>query len=414
LSLNFIPKTPVGRALAEAVASHREAACAFDLRGSQLLAWNVPAARLWGIDAGQREPLPVDRAMPAFNAMRVLETASPGQSAGRRLTFWTPKGKLDEPCSSHPFENHASLIVVTWHGTEVGEAPVASDTKPAITRSRPMAVAAADEATLQEIARRIRQRGATGNGEAESPPLAAKVTLDQAPAPPAALAQLVHELRTPLAAIIALAETMTGEHFGPLPNERYRGYVRDMRESARHALTLVEGLAGSEQADGDKLDLIFAEVDLNGLALACVSAMQPLADKEGLKLTAELEEHLPRVIADGRSIRQILLNLLSNCCKHTGSGTAIVVRTGYEIAGPVWFEVADNGPGIPPGIAARIMEGPTGSASVAERSRSGLGLGLPLSRRLAEANGGQLEIGNESPRGARVRVLFAKGRVVPI
>jgi signal transduction histidine kinase len=221
------------------------------------------------------------------------------------------------------------------------------------------------------------------------------------------LAQLAHELRTPLAAIVALAETMTDGHLGPLPNERYRGYVRDIRESARHAIALIAGMAERNSQDEADLDLVFAEVDLNETAASCVSAMQPLADKAGLQLITTLAERLPRLVADGRCLKQILLNLLSNCSKHATRGTKVEVRTGYDIAGPLWLEVADDGPGIPDDVIARTLR-----ASEATPAHSGLG--LALSRRLAEANGGRMEIGMRDGGGARVRICFNKDRAVPV
>jgi signal transduction histidine kinase len=225
------------------------------------------------------------------------------------------------------------------------------------------------------------------------------------------VANLAHELRTPLAAVIALAEIMTEEHLGPLPNERYRGYMRDIRDSARHGLALVDGLCVREGTSSE-IELVHSEVDLNETVRFCIATMQPLAGKAGIALGTALAAELPRVVADVRCVRQILLNLLSNSVKYAGPGAEVTVRTGHELAKQVWIEVADNGPGIAPEIAASALEQVARPAATGQHTSTGLG--LPLSRRLARANGARLDIDSGTAGGALVRVTFAKDRIVPV
>lgn len=216
--------------------------------------------------------------------------------------------------------------------------------------------------------------------------------------------------------MIALAEIMTEEHLGPLPNVRYRGYIRDIRDSARHALAVIDGMLERRSIATGQVELVFAEIDLNDTAEACLATMRPLADKAGLTLSTALAEGLPKVIADSRCLKQILLNLLSNSVKYAGTGAEVCVRSGYELAGPVWIEVADTGRGIPADILARTLRAPSGQLSENMLSAEGrrVGLGLPLSRQLARANGGRLELDSASETGTRVRIVFAKDRAVPV
>ena len=131
-----------------------------------------------------------------------------------------------------------------------------------------------------------------------------------------------------------------------------------------------------------------------------------------MTLSASLDENLPRVVADARCVKKILLNLLSNSVKYAGRGANVTVRTAYELAGHAWIEVADNGPGIAAEIAASALDHVPRPAAAGSHASSGLG--LPLSRRLARANGARLEIDSGNPSGTLVRVVFAKDRIVPV
>jgi two-component system sensor histidine kinase TctE len=144
----------------------------------------------------------------------------------------------------------------------------------------------------------------------------------------------------------------------------------------------------------------FAEIDLNAEAEAIATSLQPLAEKSGARLEAALVGGLPRVTADRRNVRQMLLNLVSNSIKHGGPAVRIKVTTGYELSGEVWIEVEDNGPGLPPATK--------GTAAAAAPRKAGLG--LPLTRSLAAANGARLDLKSRHGRGVRARLVFGGER----
>ena len=141
------------------------------------------------------------------------------------------------------------------------------------------------------------------------------------------LAKISHEIRTPLNAIIGFSEVMMQERFGPIGNERYRQYLKDIHTSGGHLVSLLNDLLDLSKIEAGKLELTFASVDLNELTQQCVALMQPQANRERIIIRTSLPPTLPPVIADARSVRQIVLNLLSNSIKFTGAGGQVIVST---------------------------------------------------------------------------------------
>ena len=136
------------------------------------------------------------------------------------------------------------------------------------------------------------------------------------------LAKISHEIRTPLNAIIGFSEVMMTEQFGPIGNERYREYMKDIHASGEHLVSLINDLLDLSKIEAGKLDLVFASVNLNQLVQQCVALMQPQANQQRIIIRSSLSPTLPPVVADARSVRQIVLNLLSNSIKFTGAGRA--------------------------------------------------------------------------------------------
>ena len=426
--MNYITNMPAPGVMDKALSDLLEPAAILNAANGTLLGANAAGQRLWGGDFANRpEPPHLDVAMPAIAYLRGLDAVADEDILHNAfLTFWTPRGVLARPCRIRRLlqPHDRSVFIISWPaipepGTTPAEDPRArSSIHPPTSATYPFS---ADAETLRKIAKRIRDKPDADpvvptQWPADDPqPVAGSTPAadDQADHEPDALAKLAHKLRTPLAAIIALAEIMTEQHLGALPNERYRGYMRDIRDSARHALGLVDGMFARNDLEKDHDELFFSEANLNEIAGSCVSALQPLADKAGVALASALTEALPHVVADIRCLKQILLNLLSNSIKYAGHGTLVTVRTGFELAGRTWIEVQDTGPGIAPDVITRVLR--TGPQSgVRPRQGARKGLGLPLSRRLAEINGARLEITNLDGGGACVRIVFARDRVVPV
>ena len=170
------------------------------------------------------------------------------------------------------------------------------------------------------------------------------------------LAKISHEIRTPLNAIIGFSEVMMDERFGPIGNERYRDYLKDIHASGDHLISLINDLLDLSKIEAGKLELTFASVALNDLTQQCVAIMQPQANRERIIIRTSLPPTLPQVVADARSVRQIVLNLLSNSIKFTGAGGQVIVSTALNDDGEVVLRVRDTGIGMSEKDIATALE----------------------------------------------------------
>jgi PAS domain S-box-containing protein len=224
------------------------------------------------------------------------------------------------------------------------------------------------------------------------------------------LAKISHEIRTPLNAIIGFSQVMMSESFGPLSNERYKQYIKDINASGEHVVSLVNDLLDLSKVASGKLELTFGSVDLNTVVAACVAMIQPQANAGKVIVRSQLVAHLPPVVADERSVRQIVINLLSNAAKFTEAGGQVIASTSFTDKGEVIIRVRDTGIGMAEDDVKRAMEpfrqipGP--------RSGGGTGLGLPLTKALVEANRAGFSIQSEPKEGTLVEVTFPSTRVL--
>lgn len=220
------------------------------------------------------------------------------------------------------------------------------------------------------------------------------------------LAKISHEIRTPLNAIIGFSEVMMDERFGPVGNERYRAYLRDIHASGEHLISLLNDLLDLSKIEAGKLDLHFANVDLNELTQQAVAIMQPQAARERIILRTALAGGLPEVVADQRSVRQIVLNLLSNAVKFTGAGGQVIVSTAQTDDGQVTLRIRDSGAGMSEKDIQTALEPFRQLATSARYGSGGTGLGLPLTKALAQANRATFSIKSAAETGTLMEVAF--------
>jgi PAS domain S-box-containing protein len=225
------------------------------------------------------------------------------------------------------------------------------------------------------------------------------------------LAKISHEIRTPLNAIIGFSEVMTREQFGALGNERYREYLRDIHSSGEHLVSLINDLLDLSKIEAGKLDLVFASVNLNALVQQCVALMQPQANQQRIIIRSSLAPSLPPVLADARSVRQIVLNLLSNSIKFTGAGGQVIVSTAVTGRGEAVLRVRDTGSGMTEKEILTAMEPFRQLATSTRWGSGGTGLGLPLTKALAEANRAAFAIKSAKDAGTLVEITFQGARV---
>jgi PAS domain S-box-containing protein len=224
------------------------------------------------------------------------------------------------------------------------------------------------------------------------------------------LAKISHEIRTPLNAIIGFAEVMLEERFGPVGNDRYKDYLKDVHSSGAHVISLVNDLLDLAKIEAGRMDLSFTSVSLNELVGASVTLLQPQAARERIVMRTSFASKLPPVVADERSIRQIALNLVSNAIKFTDAGGQVIVSTAMTDRGEVAFRVRDTGIGMTEQEVEAALE-PFRQLATARRG-GGTGLGLPLTKALVEANRGALQISSHPNEGTLVEVIFPPTRVL--
>ncbi|MFN4011780.1 MAG: ATP-binding protein [Pannonibacter sp.] len=224
------------------------------------------------------------------------------------------------------------------------------------------------------------------------------------------LAKISHEIRTPLNAIIGFSEVMIEERFGAIGNERYKEYLKDIRTSGSHIMSLINDLLDLSKIEAGKMDLTFEAVSANDIVRECVALMQPQANRERVIIRASLPGTVPNVVADLRSLRQIVLNLLSNAIKFNKSGGQVIVSTALEPSGEVVLRVRDTGTGMNAKDLAAALE-PFRQVHTA-RHGGGTGLGLPLTKALVEANRAGFKIDSVPDQGTLVEITFPPQRVL--
>jgi PAS domain S-box-containing protein len=217
------------------------------------------------------------------------------------------------------------------------------------------------------------------------------------------LAKISHEIRTPLNSIIGFSEVMMAEQFGLIGNERYREYLKDIHASGGHLLSLINDLLDLSKIEAGKLQLTFTGVALNDLTRQCVAIMQPQANRERVIIRTALAPALPQVVADARSVRQIVLNLLSNSLKFTAAGGQVIVSTALNDDGGVVLRVRDTGVGMTEKDIVTALEP---FRQLATSPRGGTGLGLPLTKAMAEANRAKFLLTSAPKEGTLVEITF--------
>ena len=226
------------------------------------------------------------------------------------------------------------------------------------------------------------------------------------------LANISHELRTPLNAIIGFSEVMKSEKFGTISNDKYKGYVTDIHASGEHLLSLINDLLDLSKVEAGKLELNFTSVDLGDIIQQCIGIIQPQATRGRIILRTSISDKLPNVVADQRSMRQILLNLLSNAVKFTDQGGQVIVSALLDETGQVTLRVKDTGIGMSGDELVQAMEPFQRVENTGRPDKPGTGLGLPLTKALAEANRASFDIESALGEGTRVEITFPTTRVL--
>jgi PAS domain S-box-containing protein len=225
------------------------------------------------------------------------------------------------------------------------------------------------------------------------------------------LARISHELRTPLNAIMGFSEVMRLERFGEIKNDKYRGYVNDIHSSGGLLLSLINDLLDLSKVEAGQLELNFTAVDLSDTADGAIKMLQETATGARVVIRKAMPGDLPNVVADQRSMRQIMLNILSNAIKFTDPGGQVIVSAQMNKTGELKLRVKDTGIGMNAEQLRDALE-PFKRVMTEGREVQGTGLGLPLTKALAEANRTKFDISSEPRKGTLIELTFPTTRVL--
>ena len=226
------------------------------------------------------------------------------------------------------------------------------------------------------------------------------------------LANISHELRTPLNAVIGFSEIIKDETMGSVGNPKYRDYAADINDSGRHLLDLINDILDLSKIESGTEQLYENDIRIAEVLGSILTLVKGRAQKGAVELAFDVEEDLPVLRADHRKLKQILVNLLANAIKFTPEGGRVTLKAWCRGDSGHVFQVIDTG------IGMRLEDIPRALApfeqvdSDLNRKFEGTGLGLPLTKALAELHGGTLDLQSQLGSGTTATVRFPAERIV--
>ena len=219
------------------------------------------------------------------------------------------------------------------------------------------------------------------------------------------LASMSHELRTPLNAIIGFSDMIRSRVFGPVSPPRYAEYIDDIYKSGKHLLSLINDVLDMAKIEAQRFELRRTDILLSELTDSALLLVRPQALAKGLALELDITPGIVLLI-DGRAMRQVLTNFLSNAIKFTNEGGTVRLFTKQLSDGGLALGVEDNGAGMTEDGIAVALE-PFGQVQMDIASeRAGTGLGLPIAKALIEYHGAAFHITSAPGHGTRVWAEF--------
>lgn len=213
------------------------------------------------------------------------------------------------------------------------------------------------------------------------------------------LFSVAHEVRTPLASLVASVEILAGDYEHMAPAER-AATIRRIERGAVRLQTLVENVLDAGSIRAGRFTIYPGPTDLRQVLEGAVATMQPLLEEKQQRVEADLPSNLPPVQADERRVAQVFANLISNASKYGPERDTISIQARVD-SGRVLVRVSDHGPGIPLPEQGELFERYFRSANSA-RTSPGTGLGLAISKAIVEAHGGIVGLESEPQQGTTV------------
>ncbi len=227
------------------------------------------------------------------------------------------------------------------------------------------------------------------------------------------LAHMSHELRTPLNSILGFSECISNQIFGKVGRSEYLEYAGYIHEAGGHLLSLINDLLDIAKIEAGQQTISEEMICIGEAVSRCIEMVRGRALQAKIRIRADVPESLPRLYADPRVCKQIMLNLLSNAMKFTPEGGEVSVSVGCS-DGSIWMQVADTGCGIPAEQIPEIMKPFRQVEDPLIRRHEGTGLGLCLVDNLIKIHGGSFDIESEVGVGTVVTVHFPPNRTGPV
>lgn len=226
------------------------------------------------------------------------------------------------------------------------------------------------------------------------------------------LATMSHELRTPLNAILGFSEVMKNEVFGPHAAAPYREYSSDIHASGQHLLNLINEILDLSRIEAGRYELKEEAINLAHIADECLHMLTLRARAKSQTVRQAVEPDLPKIWADERAVRQVILNLLSNAVKFTPQGGDIMLKVGWTATGGQYVSITDNGPGIPESELNTVLSSFGRGSQAIKTAEEGSGLGLPIVKGLVEMHGGVFTLKSKLRVGTEVSFTIPPVRVM--
>ena len=321
-----------------------------------------------------------------------VPTASSRSEAGTPVTV-----SADHGASGPSAPAEARLFTIAWDGDSAlalmlaptpapGAQADAAEAQPATPETAEASLPASPQPEADHAdARRLAERAASAKADM--------------------VARISQEMRSPLNTIIGFSEVMIGERFGALGNERYAEYLKDIRASGERVMAMLSDLNELARIEAGKIELAFANQNLNELVESCVTVMQPQASRERIVIRTSLAHALPPVMADAGALRQITLNLIGSSINLANPAGQVIVSTALSDFGDVVLRVRDTGQGLNDNEVAAALE-PLRGAPSADKAGMPSPLKLSLTKALVEANRAQFNIKAGGRSGTLIEVVF--------
>jgi two-component system, cell cycle sensor histidine kinase PleC len=226
------------------------------------------------------------------------------------------------------------------------------------------------------------------------------------------LATMSHELRTPLNAILGFSEVMKNEVFGPHASPIYQEYAGDVHASGQHLLNLINEILDLSRIEAGRYELQEEAVNLAHIVEDCRHMLNLRAKAKAQTIRQAVDDTLPRLWADERAVRQIVLNILSNAIKFTPQGGDITLKVGWTASGGQYVSIRDTGPGIPEDEIPIVMSSFGRGSLAIKTAEQGSGLGLPIVKGLVDLHEGSFVLQSRPREGTEVIVTFPAKRVM--